>query len=124
MKAGLEYDIHTWSAGEAEVHLWLSPSLDFRGRNGLRYAVAIDDGPPQIVTLDLRAADNGSNVAWDQAVADNIARTVSRHRIDHSGAHTVKVWLVDSGLSFQRLIVSTKPLPDSYLGPPESPRAP
>ena len=120
----LEYDIHTWSAGEAEVHLWLSPSLDFRGRNGLRYAVAIDDGPPQIVTLDLRAADNGSNVAWDQAVADNIARTVSRHRIDQSGAHTVRVWLGDSGLSFQRLIVSTKPLPDSYLGPPESPRAP
>ena len=100
------------------------PSLDFRGRDGLRYAVAIDDGPPQIVTLDLHAADNGSNVAWDQAVADNIARTVSRHRIDQSGAHTVRVWLVDSGLSFQRLIVSTKPLPDSYLGPPESPRAP
>lgn len=119
----LEYDIHTLSAGEAEVQLWLSPSLDFRGRDGLRYAVSIDDGPPQMVTLDLQAADNGSNAAWDTAVADNIARTMSRHRINQPGPHTVKVWLVDSGLSFQRLIVSTKPLPDSYLGPAESPRA-
>ena len=119
----LEYDIHLTEAGEAEVQLWLSPTLDFRGRDGLRYAVSIDDGPAQMVTLDLRAAGNGENADWDRAVSDNVARTVSRHRIATPGPHTVKVWLVDSGLVFQRLVVATKPLPDSYMGPPDSVRA-
>jgi hypothetical protein len=105
------------------VQLWLSPTLDFRGRDGLRYAVSIDDGPAQVVTLDLRAAGNGENADWDRAVSDNVARTVSRHRIATPGPHTVKVWLVDSGLVFQRLVVATKPLPDSYMGPPDSVRA-
>lgn len=119
----LEYDIHLTEAGEAEVQLWLSPTLDFRGRDGLRYAVSIDDGPAQVVTLDLLAAGAGENADWDRAVSDNLARTVSRHRIATPGPHTVKVWLVDSGLVFQRLVVATKPLPDSYMGPPNSARA-
>lgn len=119
----LEYDIHLTEAGEAEVQLWLSPTLDFRGREGLRYAVSIDDGPAQVVTLDLLAAGAGENADWDRAVSDNLARTVSRHRIATPGPHTVKVWLVDSGLVFQRLVVATKPLPDSYMGPPNSARA-
>lgn len=119
----LEYDIHLTEAGEAEVQLWLSPTLDFRGRDGLRYAVSIDDGLAQVVTLDLLAAGAGENADWDRAVSDNLARTVSRHRIATPGPHTVKVWLVDSGLVFQRLVVATKPLPDSYMGPPNSARA-
>lgn len=119
----LEYDIHLTEAGEAEVQLWLSPTLDFRGRDGLRYAVSIDDGPAQVVTLDLLAAGAGENADWDRAVSDNLARTVSRHRVATPGPHTVKVWLVDSGLVFQRLVVATKPLPDSYMGPPNSARA-
>lgn len=119
----LEYDIHLTEAGEAELQLWLSPTLDFRGGEGLRYAVSIDDGPAQVVTLDLLAAGAGESADWDRAVSDNLARTVSRHRVATPGPHTVKVWLVDSGLVFQRLVVATKPLPDSYMGPPNSARA-
>jgi hypothetical protein len=32
----------------------------------------------------------------------------------------LKVWLVDPGIVFQRFIIEARPIPQSYLGPPES----
>ena len=46
----LEYDLFLFDSGTVQVHAYLSPTLNFTGSpTGLRYAVSIDDEPPQIV---------------------------------------------------------------------------
>jgi hypothetical protein len=116
----LEYDVWLWDAGEVEVRVAISPTLDFRGQGGLRYAVSIDDEPPQIVNVH----PDPSEAAWERSVADAIKVLTTKHRVRRPGARTVKLWLVDPGLVFQRVTVATRPLPESYLGPVESRRAP
>ena len=114
----LEYAIHLFEAGEVEVQVILSPTLDYRGHGGLRYAVSIDDEPPQIVNVHAGTTD----ADWDRAVADNRWVRTTRHRVASPGRHLVRLWLVDPGLVFQRLQVASSALPPTYLGPPESVR--
>jgi hypothetical protein len=122
----LEYRMHLFTAGEVEVRAYFSPTLDFRGRDGLRYAVSIDDGPPQIINAhadgSTRAGDR--NAAWEKMVARNVNVSASRHRVDRPGEHVLRFWMVDSGLVLQRIVVDTGGLQPSSLGPPESFRRP
>ncbi len=96
-----------------------APSLDFTGGAGLRYAISIDDEPPQIVNIDA----GESKGLWEQWVADDANRQTTTHLVKMAGAHTLKLWMVDPGVVFERATVATRELPASYLGPPESPRA-
>ena len=114
----LEYAVHLFEAGEVEVQLILSPTLDYRGRGGLRYAVSIDDEPPQIVNVHAGTTD----ADWNRAVADNRWVRTTRHRVAGPGRHLIRLWLVDPGLVFQRLLVASAEMPPTYLGPPESAR--
>jgi len=124
--ARLEYRMHLFTAGEVEVRAYFSPSLDTRGGEGLRYAVSIDGAEPQVVNAhadgSTRAGDR--NAAWEQMVARNVNVSVSRHRVDAPGEHVLRFWAVDPGLVLQRIVVDTGGLQPSYLGPPESYRAP
>ena len=118
----LEYAIDLAKAGEVAVNAYLSPSLDFRGGEGLRYAVSIDDEAPQVVNMhadgSTRAGD--ANRAWERMVADNVKVAVSRHRVATPGPHVLKVWMIDPGVVLQRIVIDTGGLLPSYLGPPES----
>ncbi|MDP8993659.1 MAG: glycosyl hydrolase 115 family protein [Pseudomonadota bacterium] len=114
----LEYPVHLFGGGEVEVETILSPTLDFRGRGGLRYAVSIDDGPPQVVNVH----EGITEADWERAVADNAWTRRTRHRVEGPGSHVVRIWMIDPGLVFQRIHIVQGVLPDSYLGPPESPR--
>ena len=114
----LEYAVHLFEAGEVEVQVTLSPTLDYRGRGGLRYAVSIDDEPPQTVNVHAGTTD----ADWDRAVANNRWVRTTRHRVAGPGHHVIRLWLVDPGLVFQRLLVANAEIPQTYLGPPESAR--
>jgi hypothetical protein len=114
----LEYDVNLLEAGEIKLQVTLSPTLSFTGGDGLRYAVSVDDEQPQGVNI--HAGD--VEAQWPSWVANNANVQTTQHRIDRPGAHTVKIWAVDSGVVFQRIVVVTKALPVSYLGPPESAR--
>jgi hypothetical protein len=113
----LEFPIHLSEGGEVEVQLVLSPTLDYKGKGGLRYAVSVDGEAPQVVNVHAGTGER----EWEQAVANNAWHRSTRHRVSGPGAHVVRVWMVDPGLVFQRLHVSRGPLPASYLGPPSSP---
>lgn len=115
----LEYDIHLFGEGPVEIETVLSPSLDFRGNGGLRFAVSIDDGEPVTVRMD----DIDDHPAWMENVADSVERRTVRFENVAAGPHTIRLWLVDTGVVFQRLSVRTGELPQTYLGPPESARA-
>jgi hypothetical protein len=117
----LEYPIHLVEDGEVEIRTILSPTLDFRGQQGLRYAVSLDGEAPQLVNVHAGTGEP----EWEQAVAQNAWIRTTRHRVSRPGAHVVRLWLVDPGLVFQRLVIARPgALPETYLGPPESPRQP
>ena len=114
----LAYDVFTFEGGTADVTVTVSPTLDFAGGEGLRFAVSVDDGAPQMVNIN----ETGDGQNWDRWVADNeISRTVSVS-LSEPGAHQIKVWAVDPGVVFQKLVVATEDLPETYLGPPVAAR--
>jgi len=111
----LEYRMHLFTGGRVRVHVYLSPTLDFRAK-GLRYAVSFGEEPPQVVDI---CADS-SKEAWEKAVAENIKISVTEHGLDKPGVHILKFWMVDPGVVLQKIVVDTGGLRPSYLGPPES----
>jgi hypothetical protein len=115
----LEYRMHLIRGGPVKVHAYFSPTLNFHAR-GLRYAVSMDDEPPQIVDL---CADD-SRQPWGKAVAENIKVRITEHRVNEPGVHTLKYWMVNPGVVLQKIVVDTGGLQPSYLGPPESYRLP
>jgi hypothetical protein len=120
----LEFDLHLFTSGEIEVQSILAPSLNFVPGRGLRYAVSINDEPPQVVTVVPEGyfVDNG-NRDWEESVRNNARNLRSKHTVTRAGAQTLKVWMVDPGVVLQKIVVNTGGLKPSYLGPPESFRA-
>jgi beta-xylosidase len=119
----LEYRVFLRDTGTVRVNAYISPTWDFRGGDGLRYAVSIDDEAPQIVNIHADGSSTGitdGNRAWEQGVASAIKVLTSEHTIATQGEHIVKFWRVDPGIVLQKLVVSFGDVPESWLGPPES----
>ncbi|HXS28566.1 MAG TPA: glycosyl hydrolase 115 family protein [Steroidobacteraceae bacterium] len=112
----LEYDVYLFDAGSLDISVTLAPTLNFTGGSGLRYAVSIDDETPRIVNIHA----GESQALWAQWVSDNAIIEHTKLPVAAAGSHTVKIWMVDPGLDFERIVVAFRPLPRSYLGPPES----
>jgi len=120
--AWLEYPVVLAADGEVEVRVVLSPTLDFRGRGGLRFAVSIGDEAPQLVTMKLDPTPGHPDFrAWEKAVSDSVHVSATQHRAG-AGAQVLKLWRIDPGVVFQRVEIYRGPVPASYLGPPESAR--
>lgn len=113
----LEYDFYCVSSGEANIELYLSTTLAFDPAHGLRFAVSVDDGEPQIVDLAFPVGDN--QATWGKSVYEAIRKTSVTEDLE-SGNHTLKLWMVDPGVLFQRIVVSFDDVRKSYFGPPES----
>ena len=83
--------------------------------------MSFDDETPQVVTLVPQGYQaQNRNLAWEKSVADNAHYGRSRPKVAQSGYHTLKLWMVDSAVVMQKLIVDLGGLRPSYLGPPES----
>jgi hypothetical protein len=63
---------------------------------------------------------------WEASVRDNARVVTSTHEVAEPGYHTLIVWMVDPAVVVHRIVVHVagRSLPPSYLGPPESYRAP
>jgi hypothetical protein len=112
----LDYRVYLPRAGSVRLDVLASPGLDFRGTGRQRYAVSIDGAAPRIVDL----LEGETEAGWSRAVAANIRIGTSRFDIKTAGSHELRLWLVDPGLVFQRLLLSEGGLPASYLGGIES----
>ena len=119
----LEYRVFMFDTGAVKVHAYISPTWDFTGGKGLRYAVSFDDEAPQVVNIHADGSSTGKtdgNPAWEQGVANNVKILVTQHRLAQAGTHVLKFWMVDPGIVLQKLVIDAGGLRPSYLGPPES----
>ncbi|MGB3624845.1 MAG: hypothetical protein WA989_03395, partial [Henriciella sp.] len=117
----LEFDIHLFEAGDVDVTVTLAPTQDFLGQGGLRYAVSIDDGEPVMVNLHKGDTGGEGSAAWGEAVANYAYELTTTLSVAEPGAHRLKLWRVDPGVVFQRVLVVAGDVPESYLGPPLTP---
>ena len=117
----LEYQMYLFTTGPVSVNAITAPTLNFLADRDVRYAVAFDDEPPQVVTLVPRSykSQNG-NRAWEKSVGDNAHTATSKHTLPTAGYHTLKFWMIDPGVVLQKIIVDLGGVKPSYLGPPES----
>ncbi|MBI1685100.1 glycosyl hydrolase 115 family protein [Caulobacter hibisci] len=116
----LDYLVDFEKAGPMDLSVFVSPGLDVTGGGGPRFAVSIDDGAPVVVNT----IPDPSEKAWDRAVADNIRILMMSLSVPSAGAHRVRLWRVDPGVVFQRLVISRGAVAGSYLGPVEGTKAP
>jgi len=119
----LEYVMHRFTTGPAEVELTVAPTLNFVPDRALRAAVSFDEGEPEILTLVPEGYDaaNG-NRDWEESVRNNYRLVTSRHTLDEPGEHTLRLWMIDPAVIVQRIVVrdADRARPSTYLGPPES----
>ena len=122
----LEYDIAVKQAGPLTVQLYMVPTLDTRAAGGVKVGVSVDGGPVQILTYNLVPAPNGAvskeQIQWVGAVSDNAFVVSAKFPEMNAGKHTIKIWRLDDNAVLQKLVAATGEIPDSYLGPSESPR--
>jgi hypothetical protein len=120
----LEYKTYFFTSGEATVDSILAPNLAFIPGRDLHFAISIDDQKPVLVTgvptnVVASGEPTGAN-EWVKNVEDE-ARTVSaKVQIPSPGYHTLKVWMVDPGITVQKILIDLGGLKPSYLGAPES----
>jgi hypothetical protein len=120
----LEYKTYFFTSGEATVYNVLAPNLAFIPGRNLRFAVSIDDQTPAMVTgvptTIVAAASSRNGNEWEKNVEDEARIVSAKVLIPSSGYHTLKVWMVDPGITLQKIFMDLGGLKPSYLGPPES----
>ncbi|KAG7661125.1 uncharacterized protein J8A68_005362 [[Candida] subhashii] len=119
----LEYDFYSFSTPEygTNITVYTSPSLNTNPHRPLKYAIAVDDEKPQEVQLvfdptnPLDMPDN-----WESAASDTIWLHNTTHKITKAGQHTLKLWALEPGVVFQKVVADFGGVQYSFFGPPET----
>jgi hypothetical protein len=113
----LAYDIFVTETGNFILNTFISPTIDFTGKDGLKFAISLDGQPPIVVNI---SKDYTSDYAWGQSVANNIKIFKTPLAFNKTGKHTINYWMINPGVVLQKLVLDLGELKPSYLGPPES----
>jgi len=110
----LEYDVEFTSEGKADIIIYVSPTLNFNGNRGLRYAVSLAGGEEQIVNFN--GHYRGELGQWQ---AESIIKTTTEHQAA-PGKQTLRFRALDPGIVLQKIVIDLGGVKPSYLGPPQS----
>jgi hypothetical protein len=117
----LEYRMYLFDPQKADVWITVAPTLNIMPNRGLRYGIAFDDQPPQIIDIVPQGFDaRNGNREWEESVRNASRRVRSTHALSGTGYHTLKIRMVDPGVALQKIVVDLGGMKPSYLGPPES----
>ncbi|MGC4074904.1 MAG: glycosyl hydrolase 115 family protein [Nibricoccus sp.] len=120
----LEYSVYLPRPGNYTVTLVLGPVMDFVPDRGMRIAASFDHEEPRILDIFAnRQSETFLGRGWNtQFTRDGVRFLKSSHVISEAGSHKLKLTMVDPGIVIERVIISDRPVPESYLGPENSPR--
>lgn len=111
----IEYKVSVETPGKGKLILLVSPTLNFNGNKGLRYAVSINDGVEQVVNLN--GHYKGELGAWQ---ANRIIASTTDHEFKSTGEYRIRIRPLEHGIVIQKVILDLGGLKPSYLGPPQS----
>lgn len=112
----LEYDIYTFNSGVIEIQSFVLPVFAINSFRSAQYGISINNEPPQLV--DISAPEYSTQ--WKSNVRRNASVNITRHYIDMPGKHTLKLWMVDTGMAYDKIIINLGGLKTSYTGPDET----
>ncbi len=115
----LQYKIWIQHPGDWKFTVRALPTFSVETGKPQRYAIAVDDAPPKIVSLPFSMSETDRH--WQENVLRNAALTTSVHDIAHPGLHTLKIWMVDPGIVIDTIIGDAGNGPLGYSWPPETP---
>ncbi len=55
-----------------------------------------------------------------ESVGNQIKIKSSKHTLSEADTHTLKIWMIDTGIVFQKFVIDAGGKKESYLGAPES----
>jgi hypothetical protein len=120
----LEYDFVTFTPTTAakglNLTLILSPSLNVNPKKPLAYIAQIDDKPEVRRQYVIDRPQPDFPVNWGTAVANNAWYNTTNHGAVAPGKHTLKLWLVESNVILQKVVMDLGGVVYSHNGPPES----
>lgn len=122
----LVYSVYVKEAGEYSLKAITAPGNNLENGRTMRYAVSVDDEiqigdtvPTENYAIGGGAWGNPKN--WSTGVLNNCHYGITTHQLK-AGVNEIRYYGVEAGLSLQKLILYRGELPESYLGPNESPR--
>ena len=92
----LRFKLDLKTAGDWNLVIRALPTFSVATGQPQRYAIALDDEAPQIISLPLSQDEH--NHVWGENVLRNAAVTTSAHTVAKAGQHTLKIWMVDPGI--------------------------
>ncbi len=121
----LNYDfylLHDPENEEVELSLYLSPTLNFKGMDGLHFAVSVDDQSPIVINMHkgMDVPDWKYPYWFNSAVGNNVIIKKVKLKVNKQGPHTLNYYMIDGGVILQKLVIDNGGLKVSYLGAPES----
>jgi hypothetical protein len=120
----LEYDFFTFTPTTASkglnLTLILSPSLNINPKLPLAYVAQIDEKPQVRRQYVIDRPQPDFPVNWGTAVANSAWTNTTNHGAVLPGKHTLKVWLVESNVILQKVVLDLGGVVASHNGPPES----
>ena len=115
--AQLQYTFYSSEQKKVKIKTYFSPTLNYHNLSkGMQYGISIDDENPIIVSIN----NPRDTAKWSSWVANNYIVKESFHHELKKGKHTMKYWLIDSGVVLQKLVIDFGGVKQSYLGPPET----
>jgi hypothetical protein len=117
----LEYRFATNSSGKITVQVQGAPTNNLSADSGMKYAIAVDNGKPQIVDSFECTFPVGHGKVWDMGVMLNCRIITTEHTLSKAEVHTLRIYMVDAGFVLQRLIIDCEErLLPSFIGPMET----
>jgi hypothetical protein len=115
----LRYKIWLRTPGQWTFTVRCLPTFSVQADQHPRFALALDDAPPQIINL-LGDGDERSPT-WQQNVVRNAALPSAKMSVAAPGLHTLTLWAVDSGMVFDTVLGEVSGAqPSGYLWPAET----
>ncbi|MDR0961736.1 MAG: glycosyl hydrolase 115 family protein [Mediterranea sp.] len=111
----IEYAVQTQTDGEADVNVWLAPTLNFNANKGLRYALSVDGGAQTVVNFNGHYKGELGN--WQ---GYRIIKSVTKLNFGAAGKHTLRIRVLEPGIVFEKVMLDFGGLKPTYLGAPES----
>ena len=106
----LEYDVSLSTSGDATLLLFLVPTLNTDGGDGIRIGVSIDDAPMQTLTSRLVPTSGGSaspeQADWIRAVSNNVHVLRTTLPNVKAGKHSIRIWRLDDNAVLQKLVLN------------------
>lgn len=102
----------------ANVHVVTKSTLDFLNKGGLTFSMQLDNGGPVVVNFNKDLNEKPENIY--SVYYPTVARRVVESKVQLNGAntdgeHTLTLRPQDPAIVFEKIVVSTSTLPQTYL---------